>query len=99
MAKQYRIRPSELLNIEDEYTAFCFDEACAFISNNLESGKEPGFDELEIKEEIKKVYSGHYSSPSEMYKALDSLTEKQAVRKRNSGKTYAGMTGGKIKWE
>lgn len=35
------IRPSEFIGIEDEYTAFCFDEACAFIIAQLKDGKEP----------------------------------------------------------
>ena len=28
--------PSEILRIKDEYTAFCFDEACLYISNQIE---------------------------------------------------------------
>lgn len=34
-------RPSELLGIRDTYTAFCFDEACAYIIKQLQDGREP----------------------------------------------------------
>lgn len=35
------IRPSEIMGIDDVYTAFCFDEACAFIISEIQDGKEP----------------------------------------------------------
>lgn len=31
MAKEYNKRPSEVIFIDDPYTAYCFDEACSFI--------------------------------------------------------------------
>lgn len=34
-------RPSELMGIRDTYTAFCFDEACAYIIKQLQDGREP----------------------------------------------------------
>lgn len=42
-ANIYKVRPSSLLDIADPYTAFCFDEACAFIITQLEQGNEPRF--------------------------------------------------------
>lgn len=39
----YRSKPSEVLNISDEYTAFCFDEACASIMARMQNGEEPVF--------------------------------------------------------
>lgn len=36
-------RPSELMGIRDTYTAFCFDEACAYILKNIKEGNEPVF--------------------------------------------------------
>lgn len=36
VAKRYNKLPSEILHIEDEYTAFCFDEACSYIQFKLE---------------------------------------------------------------
>lgn len=46
MATQYNQRPSKLINLYDEYEAFCFDEACAYIISELskEDAKEPNFD-------------------------------------------------------
>nr|DAH90610.1 MAG TPA: hypothetical protein [Bacteriophage sp.] len=43
MAQRYRRRPSELLSIDDDYTAYCFDEACAFIAGRLDAGDEIAF--------------------------------------------------------
>lgn len=54
-------RPSELLEIKDAYTAFCFDETCAFIIRKLQDGEKP----IEkVQSETKKVYS----KPSDFYK-------------------------------
>lgn len=44
LATQNRARPSELLGIEDDYTAYCLDEACMFMVNMARGGKEPDFD-------------------------------------------------------
>lgn len=43
LANVYKTRPSILLNITDPYTAYCFDEACAYITGQLEQGNEPRF--------------------------------------------------------
>lgn len=37
------MRPSQVLNLTNDYEAFCFDEACTFIMNELEEKKEPNF--------------------------------------------------------
>lgn len=41
--------PSEVMHIKDEYTAFCFDEACTYITNMMrgEDQKTPRFEEDE----------------------------------------------------
>ena len=36
IANRYNKLPSEILKIEEEYTAFCLDEACAYIHAQLE---------------------------------------------------------------
>lgn len=41
MSELYHTRPSQLLNIEDEYTAHCLDEACMYITLMMRQGKEP----------------------------------------------------------
>lgn len=40
MSRMYRTRPSSLLGLEDSYTAFCFDEACAYIMRRVDEGEE-----------------------------------------------------------
>lgn len=54
LAKIYNVRPSTLLFIEDEYTAFCFDEACGIIFSRMQNKEEPVF---EVQEEDRKHYS------------------------------------------
>lgn len=39
----YKIRPSEVLAIDDGYTAYCLDEAIAYIVAMLDDGQEPTF--------------------------------------------------------
>lgn len=52
-ANKYRKLPSEILRIDDEYVAFCFDEACMYISNEIEQGNKPRWEDekLSIEEE------------------------------------------------
>lgn len=44
LARRYKCRPSTLFDIADPYTAFCFDEACAYIQMKLDDGEEPTFE-------------------------------------------------------
>ena len=53
-------RPSEMIGIEDTYTAFCFDEASALIITKLEKGEQPIFKRTEEEQVV-------YSRPSEVY--------------------------------
>ena len=43
LATLNRVRPSELLGIDDPYTAYCLDETCLFMVNQARDGKEPDF--------------------------------------------------------
>ena len=54
MSKQYSKLPSEILSIEDEYTSYCLNEACAYIHAKMEQGETPKFQKK-------------YSSFSELY--------------------------------
>ena len=56
-------RPSDLLEIPDAYTAFCFDEACALIISRLKNGEVPI-----VKEEKEEIV---YKKPSDFYKKFD----------------------------
>ena len=57
LSKEYKCRPSELMDITDAYTAYCFDEACTYIKAMIDKGIEP-------------IFKKKYSSFSEMYKDL-----------------------------
>lgn len=41
MSQLYNKRPSEFIGGLDEYTAFCFDEACSYIISMMRQEKEP----------------------------------------------------------
>lgn len=47
MARTYKIRPSKILNIKNDYDAFCFDEACDYILSELckEKPRTPKWDD------------------------------------------------------
>lgn len=47
MGKQYKIRPSKVIGLTNDYEAFCFDEACTYILSEMskEDGREPKFDD------------------------------------------------------
>jgi hypothetical protein len=52
VANRYNKLPSQIVGIEDEYTAFCLDEACSYIYSKLEEGKEARW--LDKEEEERK---------------------------------------------
>ncbi|EOE7173694.1 hypothetical protein QCK_1689 [Clostridioides difficile CD45] len=49
--------PSEILRIKDEYTSFCFDEACMFLVDAIKNDKKLKFKENSntSKENIKRT--------------------------------------------
>jgi hypothetical protein len=57
MSKTYAKMPSEILSIDDEYTSFCFNEACTFIRLKMENGEEINFEK-------------NFNSFTDMYKKL-----------------------------
>lgn len=65
MAKLYKCRPSDILGIVDVYTAYCLDEACAYIISKIQKGEEPDFNIQ--KESLEKR---HYSSLRDMYNSM-----------------------------
>lgn len=65
MTLDLKCRPSEMLDIEDKYTAYCFDEAIAFIIKKLKDGEEPKF-RMESAVVVK-----NYSKPSDLYKQFE----------------------------
>ncbi|WP_236900450.1 hypothetical protein [Clostridium estertheticum] len=53
MAKQYYESPSSIIGLKNDYEAFCFDEACTYILNELsqEKPKTPNWEESKNHEE------------------------------------------------
>lgn len=58
IANRFKKLPSEILRIEDSYTAFCFDEVCDFLITNIENERYPIFKDEDIfkkqREEVEK---------------------------------------------
>ena len=54
-SRRFKKLPSEILRIKDEYTSYCFDEACEYILSQLDEEKKPIFleDRKEAKEKAK----------------------------------------------
>lgn len=62
-------RPSEIMGIEDPYTAFCFDEACSYIVQKITDGEEPI-----IKEHEKKSNNqSKHLKPSEIFSKYNNV--------------------------
>ena len=40
MSRLYHSRPSKILGIDDEYTAYCLDEACALIISKIDNDED-----------------------------------------------------------
>lgn len=60
MANIYQCRPSVLLGLREEYEAYCFDEACAYIKMRMQEGAEPVFK--------KQGKPKRYKTASDLYK-------------------------------
>lgn len=43
MSDFYKCKPSEIIHLTDEYTAFCFDETCMYISLKMQNGEKPSW--------------------------------------------------------
>ena len=72
MSRIKHSRPSKILGIDDEYTAYCLDEACAFIISKIDNDEKPKFDKKEKKKESKKVENKRTRMlPSEIYKKYE----------------------------
>ena len=55
-ALKFNRLPSEIARIDDEYTSFCFDEACLYIVNQIEDKKKPHFRDEKAKTDKDKYY-------------------------------------------
>ncbi len=61
MSKLYNCLPSDIIGVEDNYTAFCFNEACAEIILRLQNEEKPIYREQEEEQE-------EYSNFTDFYK-------------------------------
>lgn len=69
MSRRYRQRPSNIIGIDNDYAAYCFDEACIFLYEALENKQELKFDSGDgLGKETKKPK--HFSSMSEFYNSI-----------------------------
>ena len=72
MSRLQDSRPGKIRGIDDEYTAYCLDEACALIISKIDNDEEPKFDKKEKKKESKKVEKKRTRMlPSEIYKKYE----------------------------
>ena len=69
----YQERPSSIIGIDDEYTSFCFDEACAYIMSKIDDGEKPKFDG---QQETNQTVNRKARLPSEIYKHYE---ERQVI--------------------
>ena len=68
IAKLYECRPSEVFPEMDEYTAFCFDEACSYIQIMMqnEDNNKPHF---KVKDDDTPKAS-HFKSAKDLYSSM-----------------------------
>ena len=70
MSRIYNCLPSQILRIEDDYTAYCFDEACALIMFKIDNDEKPKFKKIKEKQK-NQVKKKARMLPSEIYKKFD----------------------------
>lgn len=69
MAERYKCLPSEILGIKDDYTAYCFNEACCQLMIRLDNEEKPEYiEEREQKEKKEKAEPKAYSSFADYYR-------------------------------
>lgn len=67
-AKEFKKLPSEILFIEDEYVAYCFNEACFYLMMRLKNGDKPNYRKFEEQERLSKQGKTSYSNFKDFYK-------------------------------
>ena len=55
----YGKRPSEILGVTEEYDAYCFDEAVAYIILKLEQGEQPKYKKEHTRATVKSMSDFH----------------------------------------
>lgn len=67
ISRQYNCKPSQVFPEMDEYTAFCFDEACTYIQLQMQDDKKPYFRKIDKET---KLETKHFKSASDLYKSM-----------------------------
>ena len=63
------------MGAEDSYTAFCFDEACAYIHMEIvENKKEPNFNVFKENGQETDAQA-HYTRPSDFYNKVKGVSQ------------------------
>ena len=56
IAKEFGCLPSQVMSIDDEYTAYCFNEACMNVLTRLKNNETPHYVTLEQGKENQQSY-------------------------------------------
>ena len=70
ICKQYNCRPSELFDELDEYTAYCFDEACTFIIVKLQDSKDDDKAKPQFKQKDEEKPVQKFKSAASLYESM-----------------------------
>lgn len=68
VANAYNCKPSDILHIQDDYVAFCFDEVVNYITTRLKKGDDICFEEDKETDDV--MDAPHVSSLSDFYSSL-----------------------------
>ena len=68
VANAYNCKPSDILHIQDDYVAFCFNEVVNYITTRLKKGDDIHFEEDKETDDVMDV--PHVSSLSDFYNSL-----------------------------
>lgn len=74
LATQTGARPSDLLGIDDPYTAYCLDEVCLFMVEQAKDKKEPDFNRpARLERQAREGKGEHRTTNADMIEALAGL--------------------------
>jgi hypothetical protein len=94
-AKQWGIRPSELMDIEDTYVAFCFDQAVSLYANSViqELEKITGKNAEKLKlEKLKVILRGMEDKDGNFITDLRTINKESSFRDPSTMSTASKST-------
>lgn len=69
VANNYNVRPSTILHVDDEYTAYCIDEAFSYVKSEISKLEEP-FMEKETKKQSKLEHAQQFDTVEDFFNQL-----------------------------